>query len=102
VRTANKEDEMAKIDQRIAAIESKLQQLKALQHRRETRARSVLSKRERRDDSRRKFLVGAVVLKKVEAGEIAEEELRRWLDPVVTRLEDRALFELDANSSDGK
>jgi transposase len=102
VRLANKEDEMAKIEERIAAIESKLQQLKALQHRRETRARSVLSKRERRDDSRRKFLVGAVVLKKVETGEIAEDQLKRWLDPAVSRPEDRALFELDASTSVAK
>jgi hypothetical protein len=90
---------MAKIDDRIAAIETKLNQLKAQQQRSETRARAIQSKRNRRDDSRRKFLVGAVVLGKVEAGEIAVEELKRWLDPAVSRLEDRALFELDADSS---
>jgi hypothetical protein len=44
---------------------------------------------------RRRFLVGAVVLAKVEAGEIEETTLREWLLPAVTRPDDRALFGLD-------
>jgi len=39
---------------------------------------------------RRKFLVGAVVLAKVEDGLIEE----RWLDPALEKAEDRALFNL--------
>jgi hypothetical protein len=93
---------MPKIDERLAAIEAKLkelkvqqQQLKVQQRRKEARARTVEGRRSRREEMRRKFLVGAIVLAKVEAGEIEERTLRQWLDPAVTKPEDRALFNLD-------
>ena len=81
--------------ERIAALELKLKQLKVKQQRKEARERTVEARRTRREEMRRKFLVGAVVLAKVEAGEIAEETLKQWLDPVLTKPEDRALFGLD-------
>ena len=80
---------------RIAALETKLKQLKAVQLRKEAKARSVALHRTRREEMRRKFLVGAVVLAKVEAGEIEEGTLKRWLRPALTKAEDRALFGLD-------
>ena len=40
--------------------------------------------------------MGAVVLVKVEDGSFEEAVLKAWLDPAITRLEDRALFGLDA------
>jgi large subunit ribosomal protein L7/L12 len=88
---------MAKVSEkeRIAAIEAKLKQLKAVQHRKEARARSVDARRTRREEMRRKFLVGAVVLAKVEAGEIEERTLKQWLRPALVKAEDRALFGLD-------
>jgi hypothetical protein len=86
---------MPKIDERVAALEAKLKQLKVAQQRKEARARTVESRRTRREDLRRKILVGAVVLAKVEAGEIAENTLKEWMDPAITRPEDRALFGLE-------
>jgi hypothetical protein len=80
---------------RIAALEAKLKQLKVVQQRKEARARTVEGRRTRREELRRKILVGAVVLAKVEAGEIEEKTLKQWLHPAVTRPEDRALFGLD-------
>ena len=90
---------MAKVTEkeRIAALEAKLKQLKVVQQRKEARARTVEAKRSRREEMRRKFLVGAVVLAKVEAGEIEEKTLQQWLNPAVTRPEDRALFGLESN-----
>jgi hypothetical protein len=87
---------MAKVSEqeRIAALEQKLNQLKTLQQRREAKARSVALHRSRRDELRRKILVGAVVLARVEAGEIDEKLLKQWMDGAVTRPEDRALFGL--------
>ena len=82
--------------ERIAALEAKLKQLKVVQQRKEAKARSVALHRSRREEMRRKFLVGAVVLAKVEAGEIEEKILKQWLNPAVTKPEDRALFGLDA------
>jgi len=40
--------------------------------------------------------VGAVVLLKVEDGSLEEAVLKAWLDQAIMRLEDRALFGLDA------
>jgi hypothetical protein len=79
---------------RIRALEDKLKQLKAVQQRREAKARSVALHRSRRDELRRKILVGAVVLAKVEAREFDEAVLRGWMDKAVSRADDRALFDL--------
>ncbi|HEY3930006.1 MAG TPA: mobilization protein [Candidatus Koribacter sp.] len=81
--------------ERIAKIEEKLKQLRAVQQRKDARTRSVESRRSRREEMRRKFLVGAIVLAKVDAGEIEEQTFRQWLNPALTKLEDRALFGLD-------
>ena len=85
---------MAKIDERIEALESKLKQLKVQYQRREARARAVASRRARGEELRRKILVGAIVLAKVEEGVFDGEVLRGWLDAALTRGDDRALFEL--------
>ena len=84
-----------KLDERIATLETKLAQLKVRQQRAEARQRSLLSKRERAADTRRKILVGAVVLAKVEGGDFEMRTLRRWLDKALTREADRKLFGLD-------
>jgi hypothetical protein len=52
----------------------------------------------RRDDTRRKILAGAIVLARVEQGQISESEFRGWLDTALTRPDDRALFELPART----
>jgi hypothetical protein len=85
---------MSKINERIDNLEDRLKQLKAKQQRIEARRRSLESRRTRRDDTRRKILVGAVVLAKVEQGVIQESVLRGWLEGALTRAEDRELFNL--------
>jgi hypothetical protein len=88
---------MSKVSERdrIQALEAKLKQLKVLQQRKEARARTVESRRTRREELRRKILVGAIVLAKVEDGSLEEAVLKEWLQPAITRPEDRALFGLD-------
>jgi uncharacterized protein YecE (DUF72 family) len=56
------------INQRIESLEERLKQLNAKQHGVEARHRSLESRRSRRDDTRRKILVGTIVLAKVEQG----------------------------------
>ena len=80
--------------ERIQALEAKLKQLKVQQQRKEAKARAVEGRRTRREEMRRKFLVGAIVLAKVEAGEIEEATLKQWLRPALSKPEDRALFDL--------
>jgi hypothetical protein len=84
----------AKITERIGTLEERLKQLKAKQQRVAARKRTLESRRTRREDTRRKILVGAIVLAKVEQGAIEEKLLRGWLDGALTRPDDRALFGL--------
>jgi hypothetical protein len=82
--------------ERIQALELKLKQLKVQKQRKEARARTVETRRTRREELRRKILVGAIVLAKVEDGSIEEKILKAWLDPELEKAEDRALFGLAA------
>ncbi|HVA19431.1 MAG TPA: mobilization protein [Solirubrobacteraceae bacterium] len=92
---------MAKIDERISALEDRLKQLKARQQRIDNRRRALESRRARKDDTRRKILVGAIVLARVEQGKIPEAEFRSWLDAALTRTDDRALFALSTPAAAG-
>ena len=85
---------MVKLDERISSLETRLKQLKTRQARLDARKRALASRRARKDDTRRKILVGAIVLTRVEHGQLPESELRTWLDAALTRPDDRALFDL--------
>ena len=67
-----------KLEERIKAREQRLAELKA-----------------RQDGTRRKILVGAILLARVDQGRFSEAELRKWLDEALTRKDDRALFGRD-------
>jgi len=81
-------------EDRIAALEERLRQLRNSQQRAEARRRHLESKRHRQADLRRKILVGAVVLGLVQQGKLPERDLRAWLDQAIHRKDDRALFDL--------
>lgn len=83
-----------KLDERITTLEERLKQLKVRQQRAEARAKSLASRRARKDDTRRKILIGAILLAKVEQGQFDQKQLRRWLDKALTRNDDRKLFGL--------
>lgn len=85
---------MRNLDEQIVAAQNKLQQLKARQQRDAARRKSLESKRARKDETRKKILVGAVVLAKVERGIIPSGVLTEWLNEALTREDDRALFGL--------
>ncbi|MBS0380657.1 MAG: mobilization protein [Proteobacteria bacterium] len=72
----------------------KLEQLKVRQRRLENRIKYLQSRQARRDDTRRKILIGAAILAKIERGEFDEKKLRALLDSVLTRKDDRELFGL--------
>jgi hypothetical protein len=84
----------AKLDQQIETLQEKLKQLKTRQLAIENRKKAIASQRERKADTRRKILIGAIVMAKVEQKVMDEKLLRRWLDEALTRGDDRALFEL--------
>ncbi len=85
---------MPKLDAQITTLEEKLKQLKLRQQRIEARRKSIESKRERKADTRRKILLGAIVQAKVEQKVMDEKLLRGWLDEALSRTDDRALFDL--------
>ena len=85
---------MPKLDERLAAAELKVKQLKTRQRQLDARKRSIATKNQRSQDARRKILVGAIVMAKVEAGELDRTLYRPWLDQALARADDRALFEL--------
>jgi hypothetical protein len=87
---------MGMLEDKIAAAEAKVKQLKAELQKVEARKKAAEVKRKRQDDTRRKVLAGAVLLARVEAGEWSQTEFTAMMDKGLTRNEDRALFELPA------
>ena len=85
---------MATIENTISSLEAKLKQAKAKKQQIEARKRALESKEERAKDTRRKILVGAVILAKVERGEWPKEKLLAMLDQTLIRKEDRDLFNI--------
>lgn len=85
---------MATIEDRIAALEAKLKQEKAKKQQIEARKRAIETKKKRSEDTRRKILIGASILAKVERGEWPQDKLLAMLDASLTRADDRALFDL--------
>jgi hypothetical protein len=85
---------MPKLDEQIATLQDKLQQLKLRQQRIDARQRAIKTQRERKAETRRQILVGKVVLANVKQGAMEEKRLRGWLDEALSRADDRALFDL--------
>ena len=84
---------MATIENTIASLEAKLKQAKAKKQQIEARKRALETKEERAKDTRRKILVGAAILAKVDRGEWPKDKLLAMLDLALTRPGDRALFD---------
>ncbi len=85
---------MPKIDEQISTLQDRLTQLKLRQQRLDLRRQAREAQRERKAETRRRFLVGAIVLDLVKSGEFDRAKLQEWLDLKLTRRDDRALFEL--------
>lgn len=90
---------MVKLDERISGLEEKLKQLKTRQARLDARKRALASRQERKNDTRRKILLGATVFARIDRKELDQAEVNRWLDQSLTRPDDRALFGLPAGPS---
>jgi hypothetical protein len=85
----------ATLDELIAQTESRVAELKARKEALEAKRLTALLKGHRSDDNRRKILIGAMNLTKLdhpERGARARAALARDLDTYLTRPDDRALF----------
>ncbi len=86
-----------KAQQRVKGLEEKLKQAKALKQKAEARVKAAESKQKRAADTRRKILVGAAILAKVERGEWPKDKMLEMMGQQLTRADDRALFDLPVN-----
>jgi hypothetical protein len=89
---------MPKLDDQISTLEERLNQLKLRQQRLDARKRAIETQRERKAETRRKILVGGIVLAKLSRGEIDGDQFRGWLDQALSRADDRALFDLSVSA----
>ncbi len=90
---------MPKLDEQISNLQDRLGQLKLRQQRIESRRLAVRAQRERKAETRRRILAGAMVMAKAQRGEIEPEQLLRWLDEELVRADDRKLFGLSPEKS---
>jgi hypothetical protein len=92
---------MKTIEERITEQEAKLRQLKAKQQQLLARKRTAESRRSRADDTRRKILLGAMLLQRMTEDENVKNrtllELGYWL----SRDDDRELFSLTRMTPSG-
>jgi hypothetical protein len=90
---------MANIEERIAALETKAQTREGQEAANRSTQAGGRIKAKRSQDTRRKILVGAAILAKVERGEWPQDKLLAMLDASLTRADDRALFDLPTTST---
>lgn len=89
----------------MAKTKSAADQLAELERQREQLARDIKeAKRAAREerqqnDTRRKILLGALLVKMVERGDVSQELFEQRLDQHLTRPADRKLFELDVKDN---
>jgi hypothetical protein len=87
---------MPKLDEQLSTLEFRLMQVKLRQQRNDARKRAIEAQRERKLETRRRILVGTLVMSKIKEGAMDPTQLHAWLDDVLTRADDRALFNLPA------
>ena len=85
---------MATRDEKLKKLEERQNQLKAQIQ----KLRAKESTEERKRDTRRKVVLGAVFLEMVKSGEWPDEKMRNLLDRKLTRARDRELFDLQGCS----
>lgn len=85
---------VATIDEKIKILEEKLKQEKAKKQKIEVRKKHLASKAQRTTDTRKKILIGAFMLERMEKNEETKTKLIGQLDQYLTRADDRELFGL--------
>ena len=86
------EELLAKLEKEQEKLQSELGARKAKLNARTQRVRSRLSARERKTDTRRKILVGAMMLKLADQHPKSKDFMLRHLDDFLEHPRDRALF----------
>lgn len=82
------------LDKKIEAQLERLKQLKAQKQAIEARERAKQKEQDRKDDTRRKILLGSYLIKKMESNEANKEKILAGLNEYLTEDRDRKLFNL--------
>lgn len=77
------ERRLQKLNERLAKIQAEMARIKA-----------QASEQARKEDTRKKIVVGGMIFALVRGGELSEEWLRERLDKMLTNPNDRKLFDL--------
>lgn len=85
------------LQQKIEQQSEKLNQLKAQKQAIEAREKQRLSEQQRKDDTRRKILLGAYLLKKMSENKEENTKILADLNEYLTEDRDRVLFGLEKN-----
>ena len=83
-----------RLDERIQKHEEKLKQLKAQQQALQAREKKKLADQQRSDDTRRKILLGAYMLKKMGESDFEKQKILAELNEYLVEPRDRRLFEI--------
>ena len=82
------------LEQQIAKQEERLKQLKAQKQAILAREKKKVAEQQRKDDTRRKILIGSFIIKQIETDLEAKNRLLSKLDEYLTENRDRKLFDL--------
>ena len=88
------------LEKKIEAQLEKLKQLKARKQAIEAREKSKQKEQERKDDTRRKILLGSYLIKKMNENEANNEKILAELNGYLTENRDRQLFKLPEINKD--
>ena len=83
------------LEKRIQEQTEKLNQLRAQKQKAQNRLRAKEREQKRKDDTRRKILIGACMMKLAEDNPEANDRMLRQLDRFLTEERDRKLFQLN-------
>ncbi len=83
------------LEKRIQEQTEKLNQLRAQKQKAQNRLRAKEREQKRKDDTRRKILIGACMMKLAEDNPEANDRMLKQLDRFLTEERDRKLFQLD-------
>ena len=82
------------LTEKIAKQQERLQHLKAQKQALEAREKKKLAEQQRKDETRRKILLGSFLLKKISENEACREKVIKELSEYLTEERDRKLFNL--------
>ena len=88
------------LDKKIEAQLERLKQLKAQKQAIEARERAKQKEQDRKDDTRRKILLGSYLIKKMESNEANKQKILADLNEYLTEDRDRKLFGLSNHDAE--